>query len=160
MSKVLVVYHSETGNTKKMAEAVAEGVREVDGVTVEIKSVENASEKDLVEADGIILGAPTYFGQMSAKMKEFIDKSISVWQRLEGKVGAAFTTSLWEVGGNETALLSMVYAMLCHGMVIVGQIDRFGCYGACGFSSPSKEQLAAARKLGRKVAETVKKLKG
>lgn len=106
MRKILVVYHSETGNTEKMAEAVAKGAKEVGGINVEVKKVEETSNEDLLEVDGIVIGSPTYFGQMSAVMKDFIDRSYpDVWGKLEGKVGAAFTTSLWEVGGNETALL-------------------------------------------------------
>jgi NAD(P)H dehydrogenase (quinone) len=69
MAKVLVVYDSRTGNTEKMAFAVAEGARQIEGVEVTVKKVEQTSLDDLLEADGIIIGSPTYYGQMSAKIK-------------------------------------------------------------------------------------------
>jgi NAD(P)H dehydrogenase (quinone) len=107
MLKVLVVYDSKTGNTKKMALAVAEGAK-VSDVEVAIKKAEQTSVDDLFAADAIIMGSPTYFGQMSAKIKALIDESIKVHKKLSGKIGAAFTSSGGTASGAETTLLSIV----------------------------------------------------
>ncbi len=105
MSKVLVVYHSRSGNTARMAAAVAEGAKSV-GAEVAIKKVEEATLEDLTSADGVVFGAPTYFGTLSGEMKSFIDKSVRIRGKLESKVGAAFTSSGSLSGGNETTLIS------------------------------------------------------
>jgi NAD(P)H dehydrogenase (quinone) len=85
MAKVLVVYCSEIGNTEKMALAVADGVKQVKNVEVNVKKVEQASLDDLCCADGIIMGSPTYYGEMSGKLKDFIDGSVKIHGKLEGK---------------------------------------------------------------------------
>lgn len=78
MAKVLIIYDSKTGHTKKMASAVAKGAKQVKGVDVEAKKVEQVDNEDLQKADGVILGSPTYYGQMSAKLKDFIEKSVEI----------------------------------------------------------------------------------
>lgn len=93
MTQVLVTYFSSTGNTKAMAEAVAEGVRAVDGVECVLKTVPKTTNDDWLVADGIIVGSPTYFGQMAARVKGMFDVTEKIYRQLEGKVGAAFTTS-------------------------------------------------------------------
>lgn len=153
MTKVLVVYHSRSGNVAKMAAAVAEGATS-GGADVVLKKVDEATLEDLAAADGIILGAPTYFGTLSGEMKGFIDKSVRIRGKLEEKVGAAFTSSGSPSGGNETTLLSILEAMLIHGMVIVGEpIETGGHYGAVAVGAPDVEALKAARKLGERVAK-------
>jgi NAD(P)H dehydrogenase (quinone) len=107
MTKIVVIYDSRTGHTEKMALAVAKGVKQVKGVAAEVKSAAETSIKDLVEADGIILGSPTYYGLMSAPIKRLIDKSVKIHGKLEGKVGAAFTSSGGTASGAETTLLSI-----------------------------------------------------
>lgn len=156
MSKVLVVYHSRSGNTAKMAEVVAEGAKS-GGAEVVIMKVDDATSEDLLAADGIVFGAPTYFGSLSAEMKSFIDKSVRVRGRLESKVGAAFTSSGSLSGGNETTLISIIEAMLIHGMIIVGDpIETGGHYGAVAVGAPDAEALMACRKLGERVAKLAK----
>jgi NAD(P)H dehydrogenase (quinone) len=110
MAKILIVYDSKTGNTEKMAFAVAEGAKQVEGIEVVVKRVEKASLEDLLAADGIIMGSPTYYGQMSAKLKALIDESVKIHGKLEGKVGAAFTSSGGTATGAETTLLSILGA--------------------------------------------------
>ena len=85
MAKILIVYDSKTGNTEKMAFAVAEGAKQVEGVEVAVKKVDQTSLEDLLAADGIIMGSPTYYGQMSAKLKALIDESVKIHGKLEGK---------------------------------------------------------------------------
>jgi NAD(P)H dehydrogenase (quinone) len=158
MLKVLILYDSRTGNTEKMAEKVAEGAKTAD-VDVELKKVDEARLEDLENADGIILGSPTHFGTMSDKMKGFIDESIRVRKRLENKVGAAFSTSAFMGGGSETAIISLIEAMLIHGMIVVGDpIEATGHYGAIAVGAPNEKALDTCRKLGRRVGELVKRL--
>ena len=91
MPKILVVYDSRSGNTENMALAVAKGAEMVRDITVTVKRAEQTKSNDLLDADGIIMGSPTYFGQMSAKLKAVIDESIKVHKDLTGKVGGAYT---------------------------------------------------------------------
>jgi len=158
MSKALVVYHSETGNTEKMARAIGEGIKAA-GLDVEVKHVDNTSLDDLVAADAIVLGSPTYFSTMSGKMKAFIDKSIEIWPgrpgKLKDKIGAAFTSCAGADGGNETTLLSLIRAMLWHGMVIVGH--QSGACGAVSVEAPDEERVAGCRQFGERIAGFVKR---
>ncbi|MGQ9788784.1 MAG: NAD(P)H-dependent oxidoreductase [Candidatus Hadarchaeaceae archaeon] len=156
MPKILVVYDSTSGNTEKMAQAVAEGARKVTGTEVSVKKVDQANVDDLLEADGVILGSPCHFGQMSAKMKAFVDESVKYYGRLDGKVGAAFT-SFGGSGGSETTLLSIIHAMLIHGMIVVGRSGRMH-YGSVAVGSPSQEIIDNCRDLGHMVANIVTKL--
>src|SRR3972149_8924366 len=121
MVKILIIYDSRSGNTEKMAMAVAEGAKRVKAVKVFVKKVDKASLKDLQEADGIIIGSPTYYGSMSGKLKAFIDESVKLHGKLEGKVGAAFTSSGGTATGAETTLLSILQALLVHGMIVQGR---------------------------------------
>ncbi|MBC7129653.1 NAD(P)H-dependent oxidoreductase [Candidatus Bathyarchaeota archaeon] len=155
----MIVYDSETGNTEKMASAVAEGIKNVEGAEVIVKKVDQVNVDDLLEVDGIIIGSPTYFGQMSAKVKNFIDKSIKVYGKLEGKVGAAFTSSGGTATGAETTLLSIIEAMLVHGMVVQGRSEDKH-YGAAAVGEPDEEALENCRELGKRTALLAKKLKG
>lgn len=157
MVKILIVYDSKTGNTEKMAYAVAEGAKEIDGVEVIVKRVEETSLNDLVEAHGIIMGSPTYYGQMSSKLKDLIDRSVEVHEKLEGKVGAAFTSSGGIGTGAETTLLSILEAMLIHGMIIQGRAEDKH-YGATAVGKPKEKELEHCRELGRRTAILTKKL--
>jgi NAD(P)H dehydrogenase (quinone) len=158
MVKVLIVYDSKTGNTEKMAFAVAEGAKQVSGVEVVIKKTDQTSLEDLLESDGIIMGSPTYYGQMSAKLKALIDESVKIHGKLEGKVGAAFTSAGGTATGAETTILSILQAMLVHGMIVQGRSDNKH-YGAAAVESPSKKELEHCKELGKKVANLVLKLK-
>jgi len=158
MAKILIVYDSKTGNTEKMAYAVAEGAKQVEGVNVIVKKVDKTSLEDLLEADGIIIGSPTYYGQMSAKLKALIDESVKIHGKLEGKVGAAFTSSGGTATGAETTLLSILNAMLIHGMIVQGRANDKH-YGAAAVEKPDEEELEHCRELGKRTANLVKKLK-
>jgi NAD(P)H dehydrogenase (quinone) len=158
MPKILVVYDSKTGNTKAMAQAVAEGAKKAGTVEVALKRVEETTNSDLLGADGIVLGSPTYFGQMSAKLKALIDESIKLHGKMTGKVGGAFTSSGGTASGGETTLLSIVQAMLIHGMIVQGRAaDKH--YGVAVTGTPSKEDLEECETLGKRVAELVLKLR-
>jgi len=157
MAKVLVIYSSQSGNTQSLAEAVVLGVKEVAGVECEIKRAREVSNKDLVSADGIIVGSPVYFGSMSAEVKEMFDKSVAIRRKLEGKIGAAFATSGHHTGGKETTIFSILQAMLIHGMIILGDpISAGGHYGVASVGSPDTDGINSAKALGRRVAEVIK----
>jgi len=158
MGRILVVYDSKTGNTEKMAFAVAEGAREVEVISASVKKVEEATLEDLCSADGIIMGSPTYYGLMSAKLKAFIDDSVKIHGKLEGKVGAAFTSSGGTATGAETTILPMLQAMLVHGMIVQGRANDKH-YGAAAVGSPRERELESCRELGKRVANLVTKLK-
>ncbi|MBN9084588.1 MAG: NAD(P)H:quinone oxidoreductase, type IV [Rhizobiales bacterium 62-17] len=199
MAKVLVLYYSAYGHIEKMAEAVAEGARAA-GATVDIKRVpelvpEEIAKKsyykldqkapiatidDLANYDAIIVGTGTRFGRMASQMANFLDQAGGLWAKgaLNGKVGAAFTSTATQHGGQETTLFSIITNLLHFGLVIVGlnygfadqmKLDEVvggAPYGATtitggdGSRQPSDVELEGARYQGRQVAEVAKKLFG
>ena len=199
MSKVLVLYYSSYGHIETMANAVAEGARAA-GATVDVKRVPEtvpvdiakaayfkldqaapvASVSDLENYDAIIVGCPTRFGRLPSQMAAFFDQAGGLWARgaLNGKVGAAFTSTATQHGGQEVTLFSVITNLLHFGMVIVGlpysfqgqmSIDEIvggSPYGATtiaggqGQRQPSATELDGARHQGRLVAETASKLFG
>lgn len=158
MSNVLVVYHSGTGNTAKMAEAVAAGAKSA-GAGVTVKKAGETTLDDLLKADGIVIGSPTYYGLMAAEIKQLFDRSSDVRGQLENKVGAAFTSSASMEGGNQTTIISILQAMLIHSMIVVGDpMESGGHYGAIAIGTPSREALESCKMLGVRVALLAKKL--
>jgi len=187
-----------------MAEAVAEGARELEGAEVELLQVPElipdavleksgakkareafahipvAKPSDLADADAVIFGTPTRFGNMCAQMRNFLDQTGGLWAKnaLVGKVGSVFTSSGTQHGGQETTLISFHITLLHHGMVIVGlpysearqntldEITGGSPYGATtiaaldGSRMPSENELTMARFQGRHVAGIAKKLAG
>lgn len=161
MKKILVAYSSYGGNTEKLAFAVKEGVEEVSSCSCILKRASLVTREDFDGADAIIAGSPTYFGNMSAELKEMFDRFVSLRRegRMEGKIGAAFATSGHPTGGKETTLLSIIQAFLIYGMIVVGDpISAGGHYGVACSGPCDQETLENAKKLGRRVAELVKKL--
>ena len=199
MSKVLVLYYSSYGHIETMAQAVAEGARSA-GASVDVKRVPEtvpqeiaqsahfkldqaapvASVAELVNYDAIIVGAPTRFGRMPSQMAAFLDQAGGLWARgaLNGKVGAAFTSTATQHGGQEVTLFSIITNLMHFGMVIVGlpysfagqmtldEIVGGSPYGATtiaggkGERQPSAIELDGARFQGKTVAETANKLFG
>ena len=158
MVEVLVIYHSKTGNTAKMAEAIGAGARS-SGIKVSVKKVGEVVLDDLLSAGGIIIGSPTYYGQMASEIKLLFDGSSAVRGQLENKVGAAFTSSGSHEGGNQTTLLSIIQAMLIHSMIVVGDpIESGGHYGVVAVGEPDGKVLEECRLLGLRVGNLVKKL--
>ena len=196
--KVLVLYYSSYGHVEKMADAVAEGARAV-GASVDIRRVEETAPKAIIEAahykkdtahpaiespdkladyDAIIVGAPTRFGRMPSQMAGFWDTTGGLWftGKLIGKVGAAFTSTASQHGGQETTLFSIITNLLHQGMTIVGldygfqgqmgvdAVNGGTPYGATtiangdGSRMPSTVELDGARYLGKRVASTASKL--
>lgn len=158
---VLVLYYSKSGNTRKFAEIVAEGVKSVSGVDVVMKSTQEVTKEDFVNSAGIIAGSPVYFGVMAADLKRVFDEFVSVRKQMENKVGAVFATSGFWAGGNETTMISIIQCLLIYGMIVVGDpMSATGHYGAASVAAPDDKASDTARKLGARVAELCKKLSG
>jgi NAD(P)H dehydrogenase (quinone) len=159
VAKALVVYDSKTGNTEKMAKAIAEGMKE-SALDVEVKRVDDASPEDLVGADVIVLGSPTRFASMSSKMMAFIEGSTGLYRtgELRDKIGAAFTSSSTTTQGNQTTILSLVQAMLEHRMLIVGHQD--GSFGVMAIKEPDDKCLMDCREFGKRIAGIAKSVRG
>ncbi|OGS40838.1 MAG: flavodoxin [Euryarchaeota archaeon RBG_13_31_8] len=158
--KILVLYYSKSGNTKKLANEIVKGVKEIKSVKCIIKSTTDVSKNDFLTADAIIAGSPVYFGTMAAELKQVFDRYVGLRRKMGDKVGAAFSTSGDESGGKETTILSIIQAMLIYGMIIVGDpLDASGHFGVSCVGAPNKETSEDAKKLGKRVALLVKKLK-
>jgi NAD(P)H dehydrogenase (quinone) len=156
MAKILIIYYSRSGNTKKMAQAIAEAVKK-EKVQVELRNVQDVNPDDVFDFDGLIVGSPVYYGSMAAEIKEFFDKTVKFHGRLDGKVGAAFSSSANIGGGNETTILDILNAMLIHGMIIQG--DPLGDhYGAVSIGSPDSRSQKQCTRLGQRTARLVKKI--
>ena len=156
MPTVLILYYSRSGNTEEMAKAIEEGVRS-EGVKVVRKRMGNSTLQDLLKADGILIGSPTYYGTMAAEVKAYIDKSVKYHGKMEGKVGGAFSSGGGLGGGVETTVLDITKALLIHGMVVQG--DPWGShYGAVSIGKPNAAAKKECKKLGEKVARLVKRL--
>jgi len=202
--KVLIVFYSTYGHIFKMAEAVAEGAKEVAGAEVHIRRIpetlaEEVLEKmgaveaqktfshvpvcavdELAEADAIIFGTPTRFGNMCGQMRQFLDATGQLWANgsLIGKVGSVFASSATQHGGQESTILTFHVTLLHQGFIIVGlpyafqgqmRIDEItggSPYGATtiaggdGSRMPSENEIEAARFQGKHVARIAAKLSG
>ena len=200
MARILVLYYSSYGHTATMAEAVAQGVRDA-GHDCDIRHVPETAPAEvakaagfqtmeghsciegpdkLAEYDGIVVGSPTRYGRMSSQMASFWDQTGGLWMKgaLVGKVGAAFTSTASQHGGQETTLFSIITNLLHMGCTVVGldygfqeqngvdEVKGGAPYGATtiadgdGSRQPSQVELDGAKYLGRRVAQTAAKLHG
>lgn len=199
---VQIVFYSMYGHVYRLAEAVAEGAREAEGAVVTLYQVPElvpdealkragaldaraafahvpvAAPEQLADADAIIFGTPTRFGNMCAQMRNFLDQTGKLWMegKLIGKVGSVFTSTATQHGGQETTITSFHTTLLHHGMIIVGvpysqaalmnmnEITGGTPYGAStlaggdGSRQPTENELSIARFQGKHVAEIAKKL--
>ncbi|MFO0699322.1 MAG: NAD(P)H-dependent oxidoreductase [Nitrospira sp.] len=161
--KILVTYHSLSGNTERMAEAVAEGAKSVPNTVVVLKRVGLVTAEDLFSSDAVVVGSPVYWSNMSGEVKTFFDN----WQfkfgvfpefKMKNKVGAAFATGGQVSSGKEVTMLTILAAMLGNQMIVVGGGGAFGASATTEGDSPGidKKELADARALGRRVADVTK----
>ena len=201
---VRIVFYSMYGHVYRMAQAVGEGASEVAGADVKLLQVAEtlsdhlverlggtqtraqfahipvATVDDLAEADALIIGTPTRFGNMCAQMRAFLDGTGGLWASgaLAGKVGSVFVSTNTQHGGQETTIISVMQTLLHHGMVIVGvpythagisfidAVSGGSPYGAStiagpdGSRTPTENELEIARFQGRHVAEIALKLHG
>ena len=162
MGTVLVLYDSKGGNTRKMAEYIAEGVREISDIEIRVRSVDEATMEDALWADGIAVGSPTYVGLASWKMKKFWDDiSHKVWGKMDGKLGCAFSSSGGWGGGSELACMSSLIMMMNVGMLVFGVTDYVGPkftlhHGTITAGKPERdEEVAACLRMGKRLAQWV-----
>ena len=160
MNRILVLYHSNSGNTKRMAEFVAEGAEEIPQTEVRLRSIDDATPEDVVWCDGIAVGSPTNMGLLSWKMKKFWDETmLNHWMKLDGKVGCAFSSSGGFGGGSEIACQSILTLLMNFGFLVFGVTDYVSKlttlhYGAVAVREPRDDDSAnACRKLGKRLAE-------
>jgi len=157
--QILVLYFSKGGNTKQLAESIAEGANQVEGAEVLVRSTQEVSQSEFESSDGVIVGSPVYFGIMAAEIKKVLDDFIGSRKKMEGKVGAAFATSGEPTGGKETTMMSIIQSLMIYGMIIVGDpLSATGHYGTACAGAPDEKSTENGRKLGKRVAETAKKL--
>lgn len=157
--QVLILYYSKGGNTRKLAERIAEGVRLVSGIEPLLKTTQEVTKEDFVNSAGIIAGSPVYFGAMAWELKRVFDEFVGIRKKMENKVGAVFATSGDPSGGKETTMMSMVQCLLIYGMIVVGDpMDATGHYGVACVGAPDEKIAENARKLGRRVAELCRKI--
>lgn len=164
--KVLVAYHSLSGNTERMAEAVADGAKSVPGTDVVLKRVGQVTADDLFSSDALVVGSPVYWSNMSGEVKTFFDN----WQfkfgvfpefKMKNKVGAAFATGGQPSSGKEVTMLTILAAMLGNQMIVVSGGGAFGASATTEGDSPGidNKELADAQALGRRVADVASLLK-
>ena len=154
--KVVVIYYSRSGVTKRMAEIIHEELKN-NGINTDIFSVDKISPKELLNYDGVILGSPTYYGTLAAEIKNFIDETVVFHGKLDGKVGMAFASSANVAGGNETTIISILEAMLIHGMVIQGDFkgDHYGSVAVGKVDARSEENC---RRQAQRFVELLRKV--
>jgi NAD(P)H dehydrogenase (quinone) len=158
MAKAIVIYYSITGNTKEMAEIISKAIKE-EGVDCDLKDVNNVTVDEIPNYDGIVIGSPTYYGSMAEKIKKLLDESVEFHGKLDGKIGGAFSSSASVGGGNETTILTILNAMLIHGMVIQGDY-KGDHYGPVSIGTPDKRAKENCQRYGRRIAQLIKKLVG
>jgi len=156
MANGLVVYYSRSGNTKQMAEIIAEAMNEA-GLSTKCKNVSDVKVDDLVSADAIVVGSPTYYGRMAAQIAQLFDDSVSKHGKLDGKVGAAFSSSANIGGGNETTIVGIINMLLIHGMTVQGD-PQGDHYGPVSISKPDDRVISQCKRRGQRIAQLTKKL--
>jgi NAD(P)H dehydrogenase (quinone) len=159
MSKILICHYSRTGHTEHMAEAIAEGARQVAGATTTVAAIDKVAPRDLLACDAVIVGSPTYYGTMAWQIKQLFDESVSLHGQLAGKVGGAFASSANIAGGNETTILDILNALLIHGMIIQG-MPMGDHYGPVAIGDVDKRARTQCVHYGKTLAELTVKLHG
>ncbi len=156
MASGLVIYYSRSGNTKQMAKTIAEAMSEAN-LPTKCKSVTDTTLDDLQAADAIVVGSPTYYGRMAAPIAQFFDDSVTRHGKLDGKVGAAFSSSSNIAGGNETTIMSILETLLIHGMIVQGD-PQGDHYGPVSIGKPDERVIKQCQRRGQRIAELTNKL--
>jgi NAD(P)H dehydrogenase (quinone) len=164
---ILITYHSQSGKTQAMAEAVAKGVAEVQGVEYILKPIAEVTEDEILNSSAIILGSPVYNANMTPQVQEFINSWPFDGRPLKDKIGAVFVTGGGFSIGEEAVMFSMIRSMMIHGMVIVGGDELEAAFGASAitgegdFAGKEVQEifLFKAEGLGKRVAKLVLKIK-
>lgn len=139
MVEVLVLYYSRSGRTKALADAIADGVKSVEGATVKVKRVDFATVNDFISCDAVAFGSPNYFSYMAGVMKDFFDRALSIREKVAGKPSVAFTSG---GGASNSALLSL------EKMISSFRLEKV-VDGLVSQGDPSIEDLKTCEKLGK-----------
>ena len=169
--RILVAYHSQTGNTEKLAIAIGKGASQVKRADARVKRIADVTDPEILQADGILLGTPVQWSNMAAPAKQFLDRVGGVlWKAKtngDGKTAGAFCTGGGVALGKDVARLSIISAFLTMRFVIVGGVDDagFGTMGTEATTGPadpgiSDKELEEARRFGERFAEMTVKLRG
>lgn len=160
VAKILVLYHSNSGNTKQMAEHVADGAKQLAGTEVRLRDISEADHTDLTWCDGIALGSPTNYGTVSWQMKKWWDEQpIENWGQRDGRIGCVFSSARAWGGGQEWTCMTLMSILINYGFLVFGLTDYTGIkfsahYGAISAGPPADERTReACRRLGLRLAE-------
>lgn len=160
VTKVLVLYHSNSGNTRRMAELVADGAELVDGSEVRLRDISEADHTDLEWCDGIAVGSPTNYGSVSWQMKKWWDEQpIENWGKRDGKIACVFSSAGAWGGGQEWTCMALFSILINYGFLVFGLTDYTGIkfsahYGAIVAGEPREEkERKACLRLGQRLAE-------
>lgn len=155
MIDALITYHSQSGTTKSLAEAIATGLQE-EGISYNIMPISEVAINDLINYRAILIGTPVYYGMPSSEIIKFFEESVTIHGRLEGKLGGAFATSSYIGGGNETACLAILKSMMVHGMLIVGA-DKGDHFGPVGVGKPDEVSFKSGHNYGILMSKHIKR---
>ena len=163
---ILITYYSKTAHTQSLAEEVAKGAQSIPGVQVKLKSIEQTSTKDLLDADAIILGSPVYNANLAPEVVQFMSTWPFEGNPLKDKIGAAFVTAGGMSAGEELAQVNILHSMLVFGMIVVGGDDWTSAFGASAITNEGVFKTAQLEKiflqkgfsLGKRVASIAKKM--
>lgn len=160
MTKILVLYHSNTKNTERMAELIATGASQHEHAEVRLRCIESADAGDLDWCEGIALGSPTNYGCVSWQMKQWWDEQpIENWGKRDGKIGCVFSSAGAWGGGQEWTCMSLMSILINYGFLVFGLTDYSGVkfsahYGAISAGAPEEERVQeACRRLGLRLSE-------
>lgn len=152
--KISIVYHSQTGNTKKVAECIANGIKKYGEIEIQLMSIDSIDKDFLEDSKAVIFGTPTYFTSMSWQMKQWFD---TTRYNLSGKLGACFATANFMGGGSEFAEINLITHMLCKGMLVYSaggsQGQPFTHMGAVAIQSGDDFQKNRAEIFGERIAK-------
>ncbi len=156
MAKAIVIYYSRSGNTKEMAEIMTKAMNEAD-LPTDCKSVSYITIEDVFSYETIVIGSPTYYGQMAGPIKTLIDDLVSRHGQLDGKIGAAFSSAANIGGGNETTIMGIIEAMLISGMIVQGD-PQGDHYGPVSIGKPDKRVEKQCIRRGQRIAQLTRKI--
>ena len=160
---LLIAYYSPSGNTKALAESIAEGAKTVAGVQVRLMPIDQVSPVDLLEAGAIVVGSPVYNGNVAPAVQEFINSWPFEGRPMKDKLGAAFATGGGMSIGEEQVMLNILHSMLIHGMLVLGGEEPEAAFGASAITGEGLFNggkidmifLAKGVGLGKRVGEKV-----
>ncbi|HWR54063.1 MAG TPA: flavodoxin family protein [Bryobacteraceae bacterium] len=167
--RILIAYHSETGNTAKLAQAVREGAAAVGGVEVTMRKTAEVTGRDMTSADAVLVGTPVYWGSVSGETKSFLDRLANTLRKArpemgEGRLAGVFCTGGAVASGKDLARLTAIAAFLAMRFAVVGGVDSEG-YGILGpqattvSNAPNASELTEATAFGQRFARVARRLR-